>query len=143
MDGVAIWQPEVEELWVGCSAENEITVRSAAAQSRAQFDAISNRFDSNEGISWGRPIRPLFQAGRCVRMAGKFGVCMMDPPIRYTLPQRQPDIDGAVYHIRCAVAAKVCLEPKLHKCFYAAKVGFYDHVIAPIIQTRCFRGSSH
>ena len=55
MGGVAIWQPEVDELWVRRNAENEITVRSVAAQTRAQFDAITNRFDRNEGISWGRP----------------------------------------------------------------------------------------
>ena len=55
MGGVAIWQPEVDELWVRRDAENEITVRSVSAQTRAQFDTITNRFDSNEGISWGRP----------------------------------------------------------------------------------------
>ena len=46
-------------------------------------------------------MRPLFQAGRSARMAGKFGVCMIDPPIRHTLPLRQPDFDGAVYHKMC------------------------------------------
>jgi hypothetical protein len=43
-------------------------------------------------------MRLLFQAGRSARMAGKFGVCMIDPQIRHTLPQRQPDVDSAVYH---------------------------------------------
>jgi hypothetical protein len=34
----------------------------------------------------------LFQAGRRARMAGKFGVCMIDPPIRHTSPQRQTNV---------------------------------------------------
>src|SRR6056297_3755343 len=48
-------------------------------------------------------MRPLFQAGRSARMAGKFGVCMMDPPIHHALPQRQPDVDKTSYHmmLRC------------------------------------------
>lgn len=37
-------------------------------------------------------MRPLFQAGRRARIAGKLGVSMTDPPIRYSLPKRQPDI---------------------------------------------------
>ena len=31
-------------------------------------------------------------------LAGKFGVCMMDPPIHHALPHRQPDADDAQYH---------------------------------------------
>ena len=41
-------------------------------------------------------MRPLFQAGRSARMAGKFGVYMTDPPIRHALPKRQPDADTDV-----------------------------------------------
>jgi hypothetical protein len=40
-------------------------------------------------------MRPLFQAGRSARIAGKFGVSMTDPPIRHALPIRQPDVDQA------------------------------------------------
>lgn len=40
-------------------------------------------------------MRPLFHAGRSARMAGRFCVCMTDPPIRHALPQRQPDVDYA------------------------------------------------
>ena len=40
-----------------------------------------------------------FVPGRTsARMAGKFGVSMIDPPIRHALPQRQPDVDNAPYH---------------------------------------------
>lgn len=32
-------------------------------------------------------------------MAGKFGVCMIHSPILHTRPQRQPEVDMAVYHV--------------------------------------------
>jgi len=41
----------------------------------------------------------LFQAGRKARMAGKFDVSMMDPPIHHALPHRQPDVDKTSYHM--------------------------------------------
>ncbi len=43
-------------------------------------------------------MRPLFQAGRRMRMTDKFGVSITDPPIRHARPQRQPDVDEGRYH---------------------------------------------
>jgi integrase/recombinase XerD len=56
-------------------------------------------------------MRPLFQAGRSARMAGKFGVSMTDPPIRHALPQRQPDVDRSPHHITGCCAASERLIP--------------------------------
>jgi hypothetical protein len=41
----------------------------------------------------------LFQAGRNARMAGKFVVSIMVPPIHHALPYRQPDVDKPSYHM--------------------------------------------
>jgi len=46
-------------------------------------------------------MRPLFQAGRRARMAGKFDVSLMNPPVRHTHPKRQPDVDDVAYHRMC------------------------------------------
>jgi hypothetical protein len=43
-------------------------------------------------------MRPLFQAGRQARVAGKFGICMMGSPIHHAHPHRKPDVDTTVYH---------------------------------------------
>jgi len=43
-------------------------------------------------------MRPLFQADRTARMAGRFYVSMSNPPIRHILPNRQPNAHEVVYH---------------------------------------------
>jgi len=44
-------------------------------------------------------MRPLFQAGRSTRIAGKYGVSMMDTPIHHALPHRKPDVDKKSYYM--------------------------------------------
>lgn len=64
------------------------------------FSAISSRMRITQtcfGIS-GRlcpTTRPLFQARRHARMAGKFAMVMRVPPIRHDPPQRQPDLGNS------------------------------------------------
>jgi hypothetical protein len=56
MGGVAIWQPEVDELWIRRNPAGEITVRSVSGLTREDFNAITKDFKSNEEIQWGRPV---------------------------------------------------------------------------------------
>ncbi|MEP4199285.1 MAG: adenylate/guanylate cyclase domain-containing protein [Aliishimia sp.] len=55
LGGVVIWQPEVDELWVRSTASGKITERDVDGLTRAEFDAIAQRFDHNDQISWGAP----------------------------------------------------------------------------------------
>ena len=55
MGGVAIWQPEVDELWVRRNAAGDIIERNVPGLTREAFEAIAKKFERNEDISWGRP----------------------------------------------------------------------------------------
>lgn len=56
MGGVAIWQPEVDELWIRRNPAGEITERSVSGLTREEFRAITKDFKSNEEIQWGSPV---------------------------------------------------------------------------------------
>jgi adenylate cyclase len=56
MGGVAIWQPDVDELWIRRNPAGEITVRSVSGLTREEFKAITKDFKSNEEIQWGPPV---------------------------------------------------------------------------------------
>ena len=59
-------------------------------------------------------------------MAGRFGVCMMVPPIYHTHPHRQPKVDIAVYHALAAVQKTVGVNPFVTNaapCTFVAKGG--------------------
>ncbi len=62
------------------------------------------------GLFW-PTIRPLFQAGRSARMAGKFSVSMTEPPIRHALPQRQPDVDHVKISHDVALPSRSAVSP--------------------------------
>ena len=42
-------------------------------------------------------------------MAGKLGDCMINSPILHAQPQRQPDVNGSLYHLMC-ISSYGCLE---------------------------------
>jgi adenylate cyclase len=56
LGGVAIWQPEVDELWIRRNPAGEITERSVPGPTREKFKAITKDFNDNEEIRWGPPI---------------------------------------------------------------------------------------
>src|SRR6056297_366511 len=77
------------------------SARSRWFSASSSLTLIAQIYFGFSGRFW-PTMRPLFQAGRSARMAGKFGVCMVDP-IRHILLHRQPDVDTESYHemLRC------------------------------------------
>ena len=82
-----------------------LSLLSMAVLNRARprrFSAISRRTRiaqtcfGRSGRFW-PTMRPLFQAGRCRRMAGRLMICMTDPPIHLAHPHRRPNVGHASY----------------------------------------------
>ena len=70
-------------------------------------------------------MRPLFQAGRKTRMAGKLSVPMTDPLIRRSLPFDNFALAKKVYHMIC-VASTVGSRPLPAICHTSQKVSYAD-----------------
>jgi adenylate cyclase len=77
LGGVAIFQPEVDELWVRRTNKGKITQRDVPGAGRAQFNTITAVFNGTEAMDWGKPTffdrqtyldlrRPLLKDGAVV-----------------------------------------------------------------------------
>ncbi len=104
-------QAAAAQLAIDCHVEQR-----EIAMVLSQFKPHSDRPD----VLWFqrslRPtIRPLFQAGRRARMAGRFGVSITDPQIRHALPKRQLDVDRSILSQHAALPLMSTTSP-LQKC---------------------------